>query len=386
MAITDNKFREVVRSNIADQPSPQLENGPKRQSIGHGYDGGIPISPEVLGFVPITIKDVDEAVYNLFDKKLKIKLSKDSGTAIDVSIRFAGRERFSLVQSPSLKGNETNMLQPPAIAIERSGYDISLGLNNMGRYLGQDIGELSFIRRLGSDDPRYQNLVNKFKIKNQDNVSVKTSDWVAERDIAKIMSFSDDAPLSRRRNKYKKYLNDNINQNVFEIIKIPFPKFFIGTYKITFWTTHMRHMRELIEKFVSSFDAAGNYFYSFSNSNHRIDLFCEDSLNFETNANDYSDVERDIKVSFELKANGRLVGTTNAEEKPAFRSYVSATRFDFGIDEEFAGEKREYLDVVWDRNGKLITNQTEKSKLDFEYYRLVYQNKKSGESVLKIKL
>ena len=61
-------------------------------------------------------------------------------------------------------------------------------------------------------------------------------------------------------NENKNLLDPILGQNIFEIITIPYPDFFVAKYEITFWTQYTMHMNQLIEVMISNFSGQGMEF------------------------------------------------------------------------------------------------------------------------------
>jgi hypothetical protein len=136
-----------------------------------GYEGNN--IPEDFKIPPVGIEDVDRAMFELF-KDVNPVFAKtrtrdhDSVTEKKVPVMFAAGERFAIRDRPFR--DKSGTLITPLIAIKRTGIS-QARQGELGGSIGQNVGDLVFKKKISSKDPDYQNIINRFGFKNQDNVA-----------------------------------------------------------------------------------------------------------------------------------------------------------------------------------------------------------------------
>ena len=100
------------------------------EKIINGYSGID--SPEDGFKIPeMGIVDIDRAIFNLFDKRLKFQLKID-GEMSSVPVVFASGERFALTRRNKPIRDVSNALILPIISIKRGNLDFSPGQEGYG--------------------------------------------------------------------------------------------------------------------------------------------------------------------------------------------------------------------------------------------------------------
>jgi hypothetical protein len=270
------------------------------------------------------IEDVDRAVFNLFEKRLKMEINVNQ-KVIPVPTIFAGGERVFLVKSGRPPRDRTGVFILPIISIHRTGLDQSKSGPISGRGLGQDTGDLIIKKRLSNRDPRYQALINPLGLHNQDNV-------------ASINNRSRPGAVATRRAQQPSFntwtgelMTPQLGNNIFEIITMPFPHFYTALYEVTFWTQYVQHMNSMLEKLMTSYDAQGNQFKLETDKGYWYVAYVDDTFNSADNFNDYTEEERFVKYTFTIRVPAYLHGAEAHGSGVPFRSFLSAPQISFQL-------------------------------------------------------
>jgi hypothetical protein len=292
-------------------------------------------------FIPSCgIEDVDLALFDLFDKKVKFTISQGNEVR-SVPVIFAGGERFALVKrkKPIRDKNGTFIL--PLISIARTSIDQSEDLGGLGRGIGQDVGDLVIKTRLDASDRRYQSIKNKLNLNNQVNVASQENETSRSTDVdgVTVGKLGTRRKVGRERASLSRgeVLRDSLKDNIVEVITIPYPEFFSAKYEVVIWTQYQQHMNRLLEQMMSAYHAQGNQFRIDSPKGYWFVAFIDDSLTAGDNFEDYSDEERIVKYSFTISTTGYLVAAQHEGMRSPFRKFVSAPEINFGVQQLPAG-------------------------------------------------
>lgn len=273
------------------------------------------------------IEDVDRALFALFDSTLKLEIETNANTK-KVPILFASGERFAQVKKNHFRDvNGTLIL--PLVSIHRTSLDQKM---DYGMGMGQDPGEIVVKTRLSAKDPSYQNLLNKLAIENQDNVA----------DVSHFLNSSTDASpgtiASRRLNNAtmpehtgKHLRNDRLDNNIYEVITMPFPHFFTAKYKVTVWAQYVQHMNIILEQIMHGYTGQGNQFKITSPKGYWFVAFVDQNITSGDNFDDYNNKERVIKYEFEIEVPAYMIVPRHPGGKIQLRRFLSAPQISFDI-------------------------------------------------------
>ena len=89
------------------------------------------------------------------------------------------------------------------------------------------------------------------------------------------------------------FLRDDIGDNIFEIITLPYPKFLTATYEVTFWTQYMTQMNQIIETMMSQYDGQNYGFQIESRSGYKYVGNIKSPL---ANADNLTDFYKDERI------------------------------------------------------------------------------------------
>lgn len=381
-----------------------------RQTIKNTHDPNKPVDHLANGYddtnstseytIPSCgIEDAETALFNLFDKEMGFTNKAVNGKNGPIQMKkpnviFSTGERFAIVKKlrPSRDSNNAHLL--PLISIRRQSLE-QTDQDITQRGINQNTGVLTIKRRLDSSDMDYQNLLNRFMFKNQAPSAVtsrRTPDSIAD-------DLMEQGAL----------LDPQLTQNIFEIISIPQPQFYTSTYEITFWTTHVLHMNYLIETLFSSFLPQGKMFRLESPKGYWFMAYVDDMFTSKDNFDDFTDQERLVQYSFNLRIKGYMLASNHPTNEVAVRRTVSAPQVSFDISQfpgevdtkknverpNETGDQFVLTDIELDQNEKQLETTMQKYLLkkkvinnvkgtvETKYIQITDQNTRKGETVYK---
>jgi len=292
-----------------------------------GFDGhNVPPDFEIPS---CGLEDVDRAIYNLFNKDILFEVPINNQMK-KVPVIFATGERFVLTKrrKPIRDKNGTFIL--PLISIRRTGIDQSMNFQ-MG--MGQDPGELVIKRRLSRKDPSYQALVNKRGLKNQDGASHVSHFLNGIQDTEPGTISTRRAITEARQTLDGDLLADTHRDenNIFEIITMPFPHFYTAKYEVVFWTQHTSNINTMLQQLMFAYTAQGNHFKVTSPKGYYFVAFVDDNLKPDSNQNDFADNERIIKYTMTLEVPAYIVAPKDPGGQILFRRFLSSPQISFDM-------------------------------------------------------
>lgn len=312
-----------------------MGHGIKGEKIIQDFDGNN--SPEEFDLPSIGIEDIDRAIFELFDTRLSFEV-KHKGTLQKVPVIFASGERFALTRRKNPIRDKENTLILPLISIMRQSIDFSPNQANKKTAIAFREQQNYVVKyRLNEKDRKYQNLINKQAIKNQDNVSsakhllsevpspgfnVKPGTQATRRSSAN-MQFSSVAKVS---------LGQELGRNIFEIIQTPYPEFVAVTYDIVFWTQYMQQSNQMLETLLVNFTGQGEEIPLVTEGGYELVAFFTGPFsNQGTNLDEFTESERIIKHTFSVTIPGYILNPKHPGLPKLVRSYISAPEFNFGV-------------------------------------------------------
>jgi hypothetical protein len=367
-------------------------------------------TPKDFDFPSIEIEDIDRAVFQLFDKKIEFEVEQN-GKSKKIPVVFSSGERFALTRRKDPIRDRNDAIILPIIAIERGTIDTSHNQHGKGTAIAYGDQPGYYIkRRLAESDRNYQNIINKQGLKNQDNVAAK-------KNFGSSLIYPGNTSLpntvASRRNKANGYiqkdigLSDDLGNNIFEIIEIPYPKFVAIQYDVTFWCQYMTQMNQVIQNIFINYRGQGHEIPIETDEGFEMVAFFSDNIVLDTNISNYSSEERIIKYKTQITVNGYMLNPKTIKGVPnSLRSFFSAPKIDFGYKENsknsnviFNNEKNKNdkftLSDIKNINELKGIVRGESSEL-VEYYvnnpftgakqrklsKVISSNKRTGESVI----
>lgn len=261
-----------------------------------GYESKLD-SPDDF-FVPSCgFSDVDESVYNLFNKEIGFSSTEFSNKTVltrypKPTVNFASGERFAIIKKALTRDNNEAPILPIISITKKNVTQSSEDISNRG--INQMTGNLVWKRRLAPEDKIYQNLLNKIQLQN--NNSVLTGSVSGElKDTVNI--------------KQGMLLDDSLSgfNNLFEEITIPSPQFYTVNYEITFWTTHTIHMNYMLETFIRSYLPQVRGFVVGCDKGYNFIAETDEEFNNEDNIEELDEEKKLIRYTFSLNVKAFLL-------------------------------------------------------------------------------
>ena len=283
------------------------------------------------------IEDIDRALFNLFDKDIPLEV-KINGTYKKVPVVFAAGERFALTRRKNPIRDNNNTLILPLISITRGNIDFSPGQSGRGSAVTiRDQNDYVVKKRLAKSDRKYQNMINKIGLANQDNVSSKGK-FISEG----IYPGTDAMPgtIATRRqtralsiSKAGKMLVANpemsLGKNIFEIIQVPYPVFIAIEYDIVIWAQYMTQMNQMQETFLASAPGQAEEFVLKTDKGYEYVASFDTTFNTDTNFSEFTEEERIIKTNFSMTVPGYIINPQHPGLPSQVRSFYSAPQIEF---------------------------------------------------------
>ena len=287
------------------------------------------IAPDDFSIPSCTVEDVDRALFTLFDKQLPFIYTHKEGLR-RAPVVFATGERFAVLRRKQPLRDRSGALVLPLISIMRTGIDNG---PTMGSGTNQTVDH-TVRKRLSPEDPIYQRLLNKMEIKNSDDLVSNT---------AEVTPASGSVPgriATRRSGHHEEYssrlgdvLNPELGNNIFEVITMPAPKYYVAKYEITLWAQYTTQMNEMLMSLMSLCQ-------SYSQRTFRVDTtkgywfvsYMGDSMSPGNNFDDFTEDERLVKYSFEMTIPAYVIGAASPGQANRLRKFVSAPQISFDAD------------------------------------------------------
>ena len=305
-----------------------------------GYEGTN--VPEDFSIPSVGIEDIDRAIFDLFNTRLAFETKVNNQTN-RVPVIFASGERFALTRRDNPLRDKNNVLILPLISIKRG----TIGHKTQADVFGTAIsirktGDYYIKKRLDKSDRDYQKVVNNFRLKNQKDVATRSHIAVTstspgtEAVVGEVASRRQGGPLSFRDPQKFNLLNNDLTNNIYEYITVPYPKFIGVSYNVIFWTQYMQEMNQLIETFMMKFDGQAPEFILETNKGYKFTAFIQNTFTNSDNFDDFTSDERIIKMSFDIKVPGYIIAPEHPGLPSPYRRFVSAPQINFDVFEQNA--------------------------------------------------
>lgn len=294
------------------------------------------LAGEFLEIPACKIEDVDRALFNLFDKDLPLLYTHRNDTR-RVPIVFATGERFALIARKKPLRDKSNALILPVISIMRSGFSFG---NEIAMANAPDARQV-IKKQISREDPLYQRLINKLNLQNSDDLATNSAftDQTGQLNAepGRIATRRENVGGDEARIQLGNVLDHNVGNNVYEIYEMPAPDFFMITYEVTLWTQYVQEMNNLL----SAISGESHYssvtsFRIETEKGYKFVAYFDDAVNFNNNFDDFSEEERLVRASFNVKVPGYMLGKSYSGSPNKIRRYISAPQISF--DTAFTGE------------------------------------------------
>lgn len=310
-----------MTNTLSTNIKPPLPTNTQRQ-LPNGYSGSDSVSTDMT--IPrLGIEDVDMAVHDLFDRTLPFsEMDIVDQTARKLRVRkpfvvYASGERFALAKKLRPIRDTSGVMILPAIAIRRTNLTFDAQERN-GRGMSQDTGEVVVKRKLSPQDAAYKNLLNKAGLKNrQESFSSIRTNVGAEKDDAAYMAGM--------------LLDPKKNQNIYEIIVAPSPRFYKISYEVTIWAQYTESMNHILEVLLTSQLPQTSGYKLVTDSGYWMIAYHNESFETQDNYDDYTDEEKVHKYSFTLDVKAALFATAGVGQPVPLKKYYSVTDVGFSF-------------------------------------------------------
>ena len=286
-----------------------------------GYQDGEQVTGATIP--SCTIEDVDRAVFNLFEKDLNFTV-KSNKKPTKVPVIFATGERFALLSRKKPLRDSSSALILPLISIMRTGVEQNSGI-------GENV-PLVIKKRIAPEDAAYQNYLNKQGIVNSDELAVpqdlQTPDGKSEAGVKLSKTSAASPGVSNPQ------IENSVDRNIYEIFEIPPVKHYMANYEITFWCQYTQQMNDMLTIIMGGY--TNNNRPSFrleTQKGYFFTGFVEDGFNPDVNFDDFTEDERLVKCSINMKVQAFLVAPRSIGQPSPVRRYVSSPRISFSINE-----------------------------------------------------
>jgi hypothetical protein len=293
-----------------------------------------------LTIPPCGIKDIDRALFDLFDKQLPLQVGGENpGSDLKrVPVIMAAGEKWAL--NKGLKGrvfkDRNGALILPLITMIRTNITQDPAHDIAGRGINQQTGEIVIRRKLDRTDRDYQQLVNRLLITHQQNLAVNPplGDPMQLTTLREVGDLAQDPTVQQGG-----LLIPDRTNNIWETIVVPSPQFVTCTYDITIWTQYTRHMTQIIEMLISSYLPQGNQWRLDTPEGYWFLANVDGNLwTSESNTDDFSQVERIVKYKFVIKVPAYIFASTAPGVPVPIKRYVSSPSIEFKTDISPVGE------------------------------------------------
>lgn len=214
---------------------------------------------------PVTIKTVDQAAVDYFDKRLNIHVETGTEKRTKVPVIYATGERWALIRDNKGLRDDNGTLILPLISIRRTLIDRTPGTHA----LGQETPSITIRKQIHSKTANIQNQLYARAVRG--------------------------FPQPKR-------------EPVYEYLTIPFPDFANVYYEITIWSQYQSQMNEILEKIFYNYDHLDSFVmpveydgYKRKGNSYYFVGFRDGNITPESNVQEFSDTERIIKYTYSIK-------------------------------------------------------------------------------------
>lgn len=276
-----------------------------------------------LTIPPVGVEDVDVALFKLFDNEIRLQVGKDSADLKKVPVIFATGEKWAILKKRRALRDRNNSLILPLLTIARNSVTQDFGSDIAGRGINQQTGEIVIRRRLDKSDRGYQNLINRYLLKNQKNVATNPELGHVDDQLLTDRAVGEDLNSSLVQDGA--WLADIKKNNIYETIVIPSPQFCSISYEVTVWTQYTQHMNQLLEQIIASFLPQGNAWQLNTSKGYWfIATVDNNSYDPENNLDDLGQSERIIKYKFNISVKAYIFATQQPGVGVPIKRYVSS--------------------------------------------------------------
>jgi hypothetical protein len=276
---------------------------------------------------PCGLQDVDEALFTAFETDIGFAVAREDEPTRRPHVLFASGEKWAQIKKRKGLRDQQGALILPLITIVRTALAQDPAQDVTGRGINQQTGEIVVRRRLDVVDRGNQALINRFFLRNQQNVAVPRS-VAAPGQLATERPVGVDEGVPRMAADRKSC--------VFETISVPSPQFFTATYDVTFWAQYLTHMNQLWERMTGALLQQGSAIVLETPKGYWFVATVEGgAFSPENNFDDTSTSERVIKHKFTVKVPAYKIAGSEPGAPVPVRRVVSSpnVRFETRVQE-----------------------------------------------------
>lgn len=286
-----------------------------------------------LTIPPVGVEDVDVALFKLFENEMMLQVGGDNSDFKKVPVIFATGEKWALLKKKKALRDKNNSLILPLLTIARSQVKQDISTDVAGRGINQQTGEIIIRRRLDKSDRGYQNIINRYLLRNQKNVATNpqlehlNDQLLTDREIGED---SQDKIAATGA-----WLADIKKNNIYETIVVPSPQFCSIEYEVTMWTQYTQHMNQLLEQIISSFLPQGNSWKLNTSKGYWFIATVDGNVySPENNFEDLGQSERLVKYKFNIVVKAYIFASQYPGVGVPVKRYVSSPiiTFDTGLE------------------------------------------------------
>jgi hypothetical protein len=259
------------------------------------------------------VQDVDRALFSLFSERLPLlyQTSKDESENKRLPVIFASGERFAMLSKQSPIRDKNGALILPIMSIARSNIEFE---TTKGQGISDRYPETVIKRLISKDTSQYKELLNSKKM------------------FHSKYSRPDLFPVKNSITSTGHELGPEVEDNIYEYITIPTPKYFTAKYEITIWCQYIQQLNEFLEIILGSFPQPnGRSIRIDSPKGYWFVAHFDQTISQDNNFSDYSDSERLIKATMNVEVPGYLILKSDYIPNSVKR-YTTATKISFSIE------------------------------------------------------
>ena len=290
--------------------------------------------PEDFELRPCTIEDVDRAVFNLLNNTMPFTYKHKEGTR-RAPVIFATGERFAVLRRKEPLRDKSGVLILPMISVMRKNITQN---PTMGAGTNQTV-EHTIKKRLSSEDPLYQRMVNKMRLKNSDDLADPSA--LVKRNGSGLVTGSAEGRIASRRSPAVSSLDARngiitepaFGNNIFEIITMRPPKYYTAEYEVTFWAQYTMQMNDMLMALMSLYQSYGQRTFKLeTEKGYWFVGYVGEGLTSGDNFDSGTDSERLVRYSFDITVPAYIVGDAYPTSRKTISRFVSAPQIDFSND------------------------------------------------------
>lgn len=231
---------------------------------------------------PVTLEDVDKAFFEWWNKKLSISLKNENGDFRKIPVVFVSSERWSRAREEGIRDKNGTIILP-IIAISRVGIS-NPSEGGFSRVYADDKKELVYYKKIDKKSSLIKNL-QQSKSKSVDAM----------------------API-------------------YEIYTVPVPDHYLLTYEVKIWTSFIKEMNDIIQKYGIELDNKSRRSFRFETPDgFYFVAFQDDDYDDGSNIDEFTDQERVVKKTISFKVSCHILPESDQKQN-SIKRYFSQSK------------------------------------------------------------